>query len=586
METSLPDRYRPLAVDLRGFGDTDPEPVDATRGLGDHADDLAALIETLGLAPVHVVGWSMGGGVVLQYLSERRRGHRAASVTLVAPVSPFGFGGTRGTEGTLCDPSGAGCGGGAANADFVARLAAGDRGADSATSPRQVLLAQYVKPPFVPAELDIKPGDDGAYPAIGWLSSTSSEPHSSPENLAHADWRVMPSASPMRAHVAPSSRPRPTHPARSCSTRSDNLATRGRWSSTASRSVIRCHGASRGTADAAGFDSMICWHSATHSSQMYTPAPATRVATSVSGLPQNEHQATACPACTGSVAGVVGTVRPPSCKSQTDTCQAETYTAGAAAPSDTKAVSCRLYICNLQPTGSTEGGSVRHLYGIALACAMALAAFFGGGWGYDRLLRLPASPGSVAALPAGGGSLLSNSSATLSLAALAATGLLAGLLIAVPQISPLAAGLPGLFFLGWTALYLTNVQHAIDLIPLQSRAFGAGWEAMLFNGILGAAGLAMIVPLFIPSRWRRARAESAETVAGEAGDFLADLQASEETQDVPLPVGAPPGRRVAGPGSTRGGDVPPTRATRIVTGRAIRTNAPRMPRRGNPPSGS
>src|SRR5215472_18893939 len=92
---ALPDGYRPLAVDLRGFGGTDPEPVDATRGLGDYADDLAALIESLGLPSVHLVGWSMGGGVVMQYLAERPGGapaHRAASVTLVAPVSPFGFG--------------------------------------------------------------------------------------------------------------------------------------------------------------------------------------------------------------------------------------------------------------------------------------------------------------------------------------------------------------------------------------------------------------------------------------------------------------------------------------------------------------
>ena len=40
---------RPLAVDLRGFGDTDPEPVDATRGLRDYADDVAATIDALGL---------------------------------------------------------------------------------------------------------------------------------------------------------------------------------------------------------------------------------------------------------------------------------------------------------------------------------------------------------------------------------------------------------------------------------------------------------------------------------------------------------------------------------------------------------
>src|ERR1700753_4271165 len=90
---ALPPGYRPLAADLRGFGDTDPEPVDATRGLRDYADDLAALIEAMELAPVHLVGWSMGGGVLMQYLADRPASHGAASVTLVAPVAPYGFGG-------------------------------------------------------------------------------------------------------------------------------------------------------------------------------------------------------------------------------------------------------------------------------------------------------------------------------------------------------------------------------------------------------------------------------------------------------------------------------------------------------------
>src|SRR5499425_3840494 len=70
----LPERYRPLAIDLRGFGDTDPEPVDATRGLRDYADDLAAAIDALGLPQVHLVGWSMGGGVAMQYLADRPGG--------------------------------------------------------------------------------------------------------------------------------------------------------------------------------------------------------------------------------------------------------------------------------------------------------------------------------------------------------------------------------------------------------------------------------------------------------------------------------------------------------------------------------
>src|SRR2546421_395519 len=69
--------------------------------------------------------------------------------------SPFGFGGTRGVDGILCDPWGAGSGGGAANPEFVERLAGKDRTDKSPLSPRQVLLAHYVKPPHVPEHLDI-----------------------------------------------------------------------------------------------------------------------------------------------------------------------------------------------------------------------------------------------------------------------------------------------------------------------------------------------------------------------------------------------------------------------------------------------
>jgi pimeloyl-ACP methyl ester carboxylesterase len=97
----------------------------------------------------------MGGGVVLQYLTDRPGAHRVASLTLVDPVSPFGFGGTRGVDGILCDPWGAGSGGGGANPEFVERLAGKDRTDKSPLSPRQVLLAHYVKPPYMPEHLDI-----------------------------------------------------------------------------------------------------------------------------------------------------------------------------------------------------------------------------------------------------------------------------------------------------------------------------------------------------------------------------------------------------------------------------------------------
>jgi pimeloyl-ACP methyl ester carboxylesterase len=150
---ALPAGYRPLAVDLRGFGDTDPEPVDATRGLRDYADDVAATLAALEVESAHLVGWSMGGGVVMQLL--RDRPSLVRTLTLVNPVSPFGYGGTRDLDGTLIDPAGVGSGGGAANPDFVARLRDRDTSADSPLSPRNVLLAFYVKPPFQPERMDM-----------------------------------------------------------------------------------------------------------------------------------------------------------------------------------------------------------------------------------------------------------------------------------------------------------------------------------------------------------------------------------------------------------------------------------------------
>src|SRR5689334_17214218 len=63
---ALPAGVRALAIDLRGFGDSETKPVDARRGLRDFADDVRSVLDALDLGTVHLVGWSMGGGVVLQ----------------------------------------------------------------------------------------------------------------------------------------------------------------------------------------------------------------------------------------------------------------------------------------------------------------------------------------------------------------------------------------------------------------------------------------------------------------------------------------------------------------------------------------
>ncbi|HEY7349911.1 MAG TPA: alpha/beta hydrolase [Ktedonobacterales bacterium] len=143
---ALPAQYRTIALDLRGFGDSETAPVDATRGVRDFADDLHALVETLKLGRFHLIGWSMGGGVGMQYITDHPA--QVRSLTLVSPMSPYGFGGTKDASGAPCWPDFAGSGGGTANPDFVQRLKDGDRSADSPNSPRNVMNQFYFKPPF------------------------------------------------------------------------------------------------------------------------------------------------------------------------------------------------------------------------------------------------------------------------------------------------------------------------------------------------------------------------------------------------------------------------------------------------------
>ncbi|WP_285115351.1 alpha/beta hydrolase [Leifsonia sp. fls2-241-R2A-40a] len=143
---ALPGGIRALAVDLRGFGDSETLPVDASRGVRDFSDDVASVADELALGASHIVGWSLGGGVVMQLLLDRP--DLVSSLTLVSPVSPYGFGGTA-ADGRLLNADASGTGGGGANPDFVVRLEAGDTGEDSPTSPRAVYRSSYVAPGFV-----------------------------------------------------------------------------------------------------------------------------------------------------------------------------------------------------------------------------------------------------------------------------------------------------------------------------------------------------------------------------------------------------------------------------------------------------
>ena len=64
----LADRYRLIAPDLRGFGDSDKP--DGPFGAQDHAADVLALLDALGIERVGVIGHDVGGAA-MQPLARR-----------------------------------------------------------------------------------------------------------------------------------------------------------------------------------------------------------------------------------------------------------------------------------------------------------------------------------------------------------------------------------------------------------------------------------------------------------------------------------------------------------------------------------
>lgn len=134
---------------------------------------------------------------------------------------------------------------------------------------------------------------------------------------------------------------------------------------------------------------------------------------------------------------------------------------------------------------------MKHVIGFVLAIVTAAALLLGGGWGVAKMTALSQH-----------GQALTSLSGLVALSAVAGVGLLVGILMAVPVISPLASGLPGLAFVGWSAWFALSAHRAVAWIPLGGSTIGQGLHEMLGDGLLALAGIAMIVPFFVPSRWR------------------------------------------------------------------------------------
>ena len=159
----LDEKYDVVVPDLRCFGNSEDKPIDATRGYRDWSDDIYAFCQAIGWKKFTLLGWSMGGDIAMQFASDHPE--MVTNLVLVAPGSPYGFGGTKDEKGTPHHPVGLGSGGGTANPLLTLSGQVGNK-----MLIRDMLNRYLFKPPFrmspeweklfVDASADLKLGRD------------------------------------------------------------------------------------------------------------------------------------------------------------------------------------------------------------------------------------------------------------------------------------------------------------------------------------------------------------------------------------------------------------------------------------------
>ncbi len=150
---SLPKNFYGVAPDIRGYGWTEDKVTDATRGVLDWVEDLLALMDVLEVDKTHLVGWSLGAAPIYRMMIDHPE--KILSITLISPVSPYGFGGTKGLDGQATFPDYSGCGGGLVNPEFVRLIKEGDRSSENQNSPRNIINTFYYVPPFRAADEEL-----------------------------------------------------------------------------------------------------------------------------------------------------------------------------------------------------------------------------------------------------------------------------------------------------------------------------------------------------------------------------------------------------------------------------------------------
>ncbi|MBG0830014.1 hypothetical protein HS041_19790 [Planomonospora sp. ID67723] len=160
---------------------------------------------------------------------------------------------------------------------------------------------------------------------------------------------------------------------------------------------------------------------------------------------------------------------------------------------------------------------MRHFFGLLIGLVTTAALLLGGGWAAVTTLARP--------VPGVDGAPVSSTDAKIwiALGVMAGIGLLLGLVIA-GRVSPLAGFVPSMVLLAGTVIYALDARRAVSLLtetPTFHEALDTapvGMSTLLASGVYAMIGVALFLPVLMPSRWAGRRSGEAEEYEEEAGE--------------------------------------------------------------------
>lgn len=154
---------------------------------------------------------------------------------------------------------------------------------------------------------------------------------------------------------------------------------------------------------------------------------------------------------------------------------------------------------------------MRHLGGLLIGLVVTAAVLGGGGWAVQQAVVSSQS------------ALQGSQSLWIALGSMAAVGLVIGLVVA-GRVSPVATFIPSMVLLAWTVVYALDTNRALTMLPDGPsvhqivREAVTGSKTMLTTGVFALLGVALFIPVLMPSRWSRPYDDDDEEYEQQSGE--------------------------------------------------------------------